>query len=259
MAPATVHQTTSKSPNLVRRLHDLIQQRQLQPGEKLPPIRELATLFDVKAGAVRDALLGAQGKGLLKLLPRTGAFVQAIENLPSLPSASVRTATRLREQLARQDQNLLHVLDAREMLELETISRATQRRELHDLFPLRRILEEMNAIPVDSREANFVRLDIQFHLEIARQCGNTVLTSMLCALMEELEPYLLQVTWSTERRRRTDHSHAVLYSALVDGDDAAARNAMRCHCRQAYNSLLNEIRQPPAIPESSHNGSSGID
>ena len=52
---------------------DLIAKCDLGPGERLPPIRELATRFGVKAGTVRDALLDAQGKGMVKVLPRVGA------------------------------------------------------------------------------------------------------------------------------------------------------------------------------------------
>ena len=119
---------------------------------------------------------------------------------------------------------------------------------------MRRILERMAPIPVDARSANYTRLDVRFHLEIARLADNTVLAAVLGSLMEELEPYLLRVSWSPERRRRTDESHALLYSALVDGDIEAARDQMRAHVRDAYESLLDEVRRPPMTPES--NGSS---
>ena len=67
---------THEASDVVRLLSDLIADNDLGPGDRLPPIRELAVRFGVKAGTVRDALLTAQAKGLVKVLPRVGAIVQ---------------------------------------------------------------------------------------------------------------------------------------------------------------------------------------
>jgi DNA-binding FadR family transcriptional regulator len=240
---------SDRSPRVLGLLGDLIATRNLQPGDRLPPIRELATHFGLKAGVVRDALLEAQGKGIVKVIPRAGAFVQMV-NSATAAAASEPTGTRLRELLASHDINLLHLLDARETLELELIARAVRERDLQDLFLLRRILEGMVAIPIDERSANYVRLDVQFHLEIAQLSGNAVMASMLRTVMEEFEPHLLRLRWWPERRVRTDDSHARLYSNLVAGDVAAAQDEVRTHMQEAYNSMLAELRQPPKLPGS---------
>ena len=242
--------TADRTADLVDRLGELIEERQLRPGDRLPPIRELATSFGVKAGAIRDALFDAQGKGIVKVMPRAGAFVQAVDDPPVPSSAHDRSVTGLGRLFEAADRNLFHVLDAREIIELETVTRVARKRQLQDLFPLRRILERMAPIPVDSRCANYTRLDIRFHLEIARLADNAVLATVLASLLEELEPHLLGVSWSPERRGRTDESHALLYSSLVDGDVEAARDRMRAHVRDAYESLLDEVRRPPMAPES---------
>jgi len=226
----------------------IIADQSLVPGDRLPSIRELATQFGMKSGAVRDALLDAQGKGIVKVLPRSGTFVaQAAGDLSGDLAPGMHIGARLEELLAARDQNLFHLLDVRETLEREAIGLAAGKRELQDLFPLRQILEEMASIPASERDARYTQLDIEFHLEIARLSGNTVLMAMLRALLEELAPYLLEISWSAERHAQTDASHARLYSVLVAGDVEVATSEIRNHLQVAYNTLLDQVREPPEM------------
>ena len=222
-----------------------IAEQSLKPGDRLPSIRDLAERFGVKVGLVRDALLDAQGRGLVKVLPRAGAFVKSLDHSQRPLTSAERLGTRLRELLAAQNLNLFHLLDARETLELALISQSALKGELQDLFPLRQILGDMAAIPAKQRGERYVQLDVEFHLEIARLSGNAVMAAILCAVLEELAPHLKSLRWSMKRHAETDRSHARLYSALVAGDAAAAQNETRAHLQHAYKSLLNQLRQPP--------------
>ena len=105
----------------------------------------------------------------------------------------------------------------------------------------------MALIPPKKRGEEYVRLDIEFHLEIVRLSGNAVMAAMLCAVMEELAPYLKELRWSAKRHSDTDKSHARLYSALVAGDASMAQDEIRNHLQHAYQSLLDRLRQPPKV------------
>ncbi|MEO2015758.1 MAG: FCD domain-containing protein [Fuerstiella sp.] len=247
MSTANTTTETLEAGDVVGLLRDLIANNDLGPGDRLPPIRELAVQFGVKAGTVRDALLAAQGKGLVKVLPRVGAIVQAAEDVERSRSVAVNVGHDFAELVGQQDQNLFHVLETREALELTMVGRATQRRELSELFRLRQILTEMAAIPLEVESSEYAELDVEFHLEIGRLSGNTVITSLLRILLHEVRPHLGRIRWSDNRRAQANESHARIYSALAAGDVEQAQNEMRDHIRTAYNSLLDEMRQPPAM------------
>ena len=69
--------------------------------------------------------------------------------------------------------------------------------------------------------------------------------------MEELAPYLSEISWSPERHAQTDESHASLCnSALVAGDVEVARSETRTHLQVAYNMLLDQLREPTEMPSS---------
>lgn len=228
--------------DVIRLLRDFIAGSDLMPGDRLPPIREMAVKFGVKSGAVRDALLTAQAKGLVKVLPRVGAIVQ-----PEKENAETIETRSFVEVVGQPDQNLFHILETREALELTMVARAAQRRELSDLFRLRQILTDMANCPVDTESNDYAKLDVEFHLEIGRLSSNSVMTSLLKILLLEIRPHLDRIRWSGNRRKETNESHARIYSALAKGDAELAQSEMRDHIRSAYDSLLDEMRKPPAM------------
>lgn len=238
---------TLEAVDIVQLLSDLIAHRDLGPGDRLPPIRELAVRFGVKAGSVRDALLTAQAKGLVKVLPRVGAIVESADGAlrPDPLTANYRHA--FAEVMGQPEQNLFHILETREALELSMVAQAAQRTDLSELFQLRQILSDMAGIPLAVESPEYAELDIAFHLEIGRLSGNTVMTLLLRILLLEVRPHLDRIRWSDNRRAETNDSHARIYSALAAGDAAQARSEMRDHIRTAYNSLLDEMRQPPTM------------
>ncbi|MEK6237712.1 MAG: FCD domain-containing protein [Planctomycetales bacterium] len=244
---STAKTETLEAADVVGLVRDLIASNDLAPGDRLPPIRELAMQFGVKAGAVRDALLTAQAKGLVKVLPRVGAIVQLAGDSPGSRSVTEHLGENFGNVVRQGDQNLFHILETREVLELTMVARAAQRRELSELFRLRRILADMADIPLEDESPEYARLDVEFHLEIGRLSGNSVMTSLLGMLLLEVRPHLDRIRWSDNRRAETNESHARIYSALVAGDAEQARDEMRDHIRAAYDNLLDQMREPPAM------------
>ena len=235
---------TLEAVDVVRLLSSLIAANELAPGDRLPPIRELAVKFGVKPGAIRDGLLTAQARGLVKILPRVGAIVQ-----PDGESSAAGgvVANSFEQAVGQPDQNLFHILETRETLELTMVAKAAERRELSELFRLRQILADMAEIPLEDESPEYARLDVEFHLEIGRLSGNSVMTELLSVLLAEVRPHLDRIRWSDNRRAESNELHARIYSALAAGDAEQAQREMRDHIRAAYNGLLDELRRPPAM------------
>jgi GntR family transcriptional repressor for pyruvate dehydrogenase complex len=147
--------------------------------------------------------------------------------------------------LRQVDHHLFHLLEARQLLELELVQQAAKRRRIEDLLPVREALHAMNAIHESHRRPEFAEHDLRFHLAIARVAGNPVLASMLQSLLGSLRPCLNQLPVETDCRERTARSHFEIFRALVDGDAAEARDRMHDHLRLAYDNLLGEVQSLP--------------
>lgn len=235
--PRNLEETRHSSRELVRRLVDHIRAEGLSVGDRLPSIRQLSETFKVGTNVVRDALMQAQTMGLVKIHPRSGAFVQSLSYAP-LVDALTHT---LDTSLMQVDHNLFHLLDARRLIEIELAGLAAERKQVEELLPVRQALEAMKQT---QDHTEFLRADVRFHLGIAQAAGNPVLANVLQALLGLLQPYLAGLPWSPERRTRTDRSHADIYQALLDGDSDRARAAMREHVSYARESLLHEVQSP---------------
>jgi GntR family transcriptional repressor for pyruvate dehydrogenase complex len=219
-----------------------IQADRLAVGDRLPSIRELADRLGASPSAVRDALMQAQTLGLVKIRPRSGAFVQSLTYGPLVDAL----AGTLEAALVHVDQNLFHLLEARQLIEVESVGLAAKRRRLEDLLPLRDTLEAMDAATADNDRPRFVDADMQFHLQISRITGNPVLTTTLEAMLRLLRPYLLRLVWTPERRARTERSHGEIYEALLAADPVRAREAVAYHLSLAYESLLARVQAAPS-------------
>ncbi len=238
-------------PNIWEAIWAIVNERDLQVGDQLPSIRELADRLEVKQTAVRDALLKAESMGLVKILPRSGAFLRAKRPTATKAATPIDTALSdvLQSTLTADEHNLFHLLDARRLIEIELAGRAAERRRLEDLLPVRRALEAMLQLTSANARSEYVDLDVRFNIEIARLSGNFVLFGVQRTLMELLRPHLNDVPRDLHRKTITDRSHIAIYEALVAGDAEKARKEMREHLSLAYDSMLQDIQVPPVTGE----------
>lgn len=225
---------------------EIVQQSGLQVGDQIPSIRSLSDRLKVKQSAVRDALLKAETMGLVKVLPRAGAFLQRRE-LPIANSFPQNGSLlmQVRDTLNQDEPNLFHLLDARRVIEIELVGRVAERRQLEDLVPMRNALTAMLNVPHSSPHSEYVGHDVRFHSEIAKLSGNSALCTIQRILMDLIRPHLVGVLFSAQRRKVTNASHSEIYEALVEGNAEKARAAMRSHLSLAYDSLLKNIEEVP--------------
>ena len=237
--------------DLVRSLIRYIHSDRLAAGDRLPPIRTLAERFGVTGSAVRDALIQLQTMGMIRILPRSGVFVQSV-NFASLVGALADT---MDNALVQADASLFHLLDARQLIEVECATAAARRRRLEDLLPIREALAATLAAAepldenssIEARTAHY-NADIRFHLAIAELAGNPVLTTMLRSLLSLLKPHLLQIPWSPRRKELTVNAHLELFEALHSGDVEKVGQRMKEHTGMARDSLLRNMWSSPHTP-----------
>ena len=247
--------TNPGSADVLNSIWALVQQRGLKVGDQLPSIRELSDRLEVKRTAIRDALLKAESLGIVKVMPRAGAFLKTpVPNSSEAPALIEAPPSHMFGQaLLGDEHNLFHLLDSRRLIEVELAGRAAEHRRLEDLLPVRRALEALLRLPLDAPRSDYVDCDIRFHIEIVRPSGNQVLFGVQRTLMELLRPHLNDVHQDLQRRATTDRSHVAIYEALVAGDSERARREMRQHLSLAYDSMLRDIQELPVLESASVN------
>ena len=74
----TKSESTEVQNEIISKIRDLINFKNLEPGDKLPSERMLAEKFGVSRGNLREAIQKLEFYGLLKSRPQSGTFVANI-------------------------------------------------------------------------------------------------------------------------------------------------------------------------------------
>ncbi|MCB0176501.1 MAG: FadR family transcriptional regulator, partial [Anaerolineae bacterium] len=95
---------------IARRLMTLLKEKQLKPGDKLPPERELAAMMQVSRPSLREGLRALSMMNVLEIRQGDGTYVTSLD--PEL------LVEQLSLVLALDDSTLLQLFEARKILEV---------------------------------------------------------------------------------------------------------------------------------------------
>ena len=208
----------------------LLRQKELKPGDKLPPERELAEKLGVSRPSLREALRALSIMKVVEVRQGDGTYVSALK-----PEELVE---HLEFVFMLDDSTMLQLFEARKIVEVGNVSLAAQRISDEELAALRVCLEKSEH-SVGDPEA-FMLADIELHEIITRAADNPLLGRFMASIG----------TLSRASRQKTTHmagvtetaveDHRQIVTALEARDPQAAGTAMLCHLEhveQVYREL----------------------
>ena len=215
---------------VARRIERLIAD-ELKPGDKLPPERQLAEMFEVSRSSIRDGIHTLEIAGLLDRRQGAGTVVR------ELSAESV--ATPLTSVLAQKGQLVSELLDVRKMLEPGLAARAATNATDEDLGEMEEILRRQREKV--ARGEPTIDEDSEFHSAIALAANNTVILKVLDVLMDLLRETRERSLQVEGRLQRSFAGHRRILSALKRRDPDAAEKAMRKHLQDIEEIVLQKF------------------
>ena len=200
----------------VGRLLQTIRLGVLEPGESLPPERELAARLGVSRDTVREAIKSLSDAGYL--VARRGRYGGTFlaDELPAhidgqhgASRAEIDDALRLRE--------ILEVGAAR-MAATRTLTAAE-----------REVLWSRLADVRSAKLDDYRRLDSRLHLAIAEAAGSPSLVPLVAENRMRLNSLLDQIPLLSRNIVHSDEQHEAIVMAILAGDCDGAATAMRAH------------------------------
>jgi DNA-binding FadR family transcriptional regulator len=160
---------------LITNLQDLIYQH--QPGDRLPPERDLAEQLGATRPSLREALKVLEACRLIEIRHGSGIFVR--------DHGSQATVDTLRLKLTTHDglapETMIEVFEARRIIEVATIYRAALRATEDDIEAMQNAIQaERQAIELE--KMGMIEAE-EFHRAIARAGRNQVVAKMLNGLL----------------------------------------------------------------------------
>src|SRR5439155_18588709 len=199
---------------VVVRLRDMINNRELSSGDKLPPERDLAKLLGVSRPTLRAGIRSLATVGILQSKQGAGTFVAIAAKSPTLDSSPLRMLSALHGFTSDE------MFEARLALEMSIAGLAAERATSEQMTLMAEEITGMYASLADP-EQSLVH-DMQFHQTIAAASNNRILT----ALMNMVATILFDARSKTVKRakdlKQSAEQHHNIYHAMLERDPEAA-------------------------------------
>ncbi|MDP5170291.1 MAG: FCD domain-containing protein [Bacteroidia bacterium] len=216
-----VHKENQAIQNeIISKIQDLINYKNLEPGDRLPPERTMADKFGVTRRNLSKAIQKLEFYGLLESRPQSGTFIANIGRLAM--NGILDNIQELEEP------DFKSLIETRIGLEILIVQFAAQRRSESDLTKIESALHAYKKKLLEGKDA--VQEDILFHLEIAKASHNTALITLIHLIIPEIIGI-----YDRDRICEGDEAlfeikkHEDVYMAIKAGDPQLAKEKMDSH------------------------------
>lgn len=226
----------SKSDNkevqnlIISQIRDLINYKNLEPGDKLPSERSLSEKFSVSRSNVRDAIHKLETYGLLYSIPQSGTFVANI---------GVTALNGMIDDILRLEKpDFKDLVETRILLELKTAGLAASRRTEEDLKQLKSALEAYSEKVLNGQDA--VQEDLLFHLAIAKASGNSSLNNLMLMITPEIITNFEKHHVCDKGMARSGiQEHLDIFNAIKNQNPMEAKENVKVHFKMLYQYCYN--------------------
>jgi len=216
-----------------------ILRREIQPGERLPPERELAETYDTNRNTLREAIRMLEMEGLLRVRHGSGAVVKDYHTeghlslLPHVLAEMSDPAERLRE--------LNDLMVFRQVVMTQTTTLAAERATPADIEALRAALRSVETAPrEDLIEA--IRRDLTLWVTIAEAAGSHVVRWTFAAFSRMYEQAIEVIALFWVFPDNYLESLTALVDAIATHRPEDARRILRAHFQSADDIVRETVR-----------------
>ncbi|HEY4069568.1 MAG TPA: FadR/GntR family transcriptional regulator [Burkholderiaceae bacterium] len=155
-----------------------LQERRLQPGDRLPSERDFSERLGVGRNALREAIATLVTLRVVESRPNSGIYLRHLAK-----DSSFETLVMLAGMGATPSSTeVSETMEVRSHLELLAVGLACQRRTDADLDKLDEILARTDRVLAD--EGNIASLDTEFHIGLVEATHNSILVRVLNAFYQ---------------------------------------------------------------------------
>ena len=215
---------------IIAQIRDLINHKNLEPGEKLPSERMLSEKFNVTRNNVREAIQKLEFYGLLKSIPQSGTFIAKI---------GIIALNGMIEDILRLDSpDFKSLVETRILLELKTVRLAALRRTDEDLVKIKISLDAY-AEKVKAGE-NAVQEDLLFHLAIAKASNNSTMNTLMLVITPQIITNFRKHHFCDDDLAfKGIDEHSAIYEAIKLQDPQLGKQKMKDHFKELYKYCYN--------------------
>ena len=196
-----------------------VNSKQLKPGDKLPPERNLAKLFGVGRSSIREAFRALVIVGCLEIMPGKGTFIRKNINASNLFLSDLENILK--------EEDILDLLEMREMLECQLLQFVVDRANSEHLNHIRKTVKRMKESSHNIQ--NFYDADLDFHVALAEASGNRMLPKIMKIIVKMVHKRYRVMSESLMIPKKSIQTAEQIVSYITKGDVKNAAESMREH------------------------------
>ena len=204
-----------------KRLREMIIEKEMKSGDRLPSESALGEMFGVSRSTVREAIKLLIAENVVEIQRGKGTFVTLQPGLSKDP---------LGLEFANQKKLLDNLMETRMMIEPQIAYLAAQRATQANIDKLADIIEKIQA--AGSNKGNHTPYDVAFHKAVAECTQNDVLYRILPIICESIQEGYFKTANVPGSYERAIESHFNIFQAIVNKNPETAKNETEKHLRQ---------------------------
>ncbi|WP_276167844.1 FadR/GntR family transcriptional regulator [Zobellia alginiliquefaciens] len=229
----TKHDNREVQNDIISKIRDLIDYKNLEPGDKLPAERVLSEKFEVSRSSVREAIQKLEFYGILNSKPQSGTFIANI--------GQIAMKGMIDDILSLEEQDFKSLVETRILLELKTVRLAAIRRTDEDLERIKSAFDAYKVKMIAGKDC--LEEDLLFHLAIAAASKNSTMnTLMLLITPEIIVAYDEDPVCDGDVALSEVKKHEDIYLAILNQDPQLAKEKMKIHFAKLYDYIYGENR-----------------
>ncbi len=212
---------------IIDRILELIKNKQLQPGDKLPPERELAEIMQVGRQTLRAALRALSAMDVIDIRRSSGAYITDLK-----PNTFIE---RLEFMFRMSESSIIELFEARSALEMTIIRLAASRITSEEFEQLQ--AHTNKTVELLDSVATFSKADLEFHRMLCQFSRNSILAQFAEVILKLGLETRHKTAETREARQQAAREHQAIVAALATGDPDLAAKAMLDHMNTAKSNL----------------------
>ncbi|MGG1679078.1 FadR/GntR family transcriptional regulator [Neobacillus sp. NRS-1170] len=189
-------------------------------GDKLPSQKELANRYQVSLIVIREALTKLSAVGIISFHQGKGTYLNKSEE-------GTFVAPEFSSLIFHNINNLLEIVEARQIVESETSSLAAKRRTNNNLLEIEKTIVGMKKSLNDYE--HFAKWDVEFHIAVAKASNNQVLQKITTLLIDSYRSEISKFFQVPGVIEKILMEHESIYYQILNGDSRKASLIMRNH------------------------------
>ena len=207
-----------ESPNLRDRVYEILKKsivfQEIPPGEKIDE-EAIAKQLGVSRTPIRETLCRLENEGIVRVIPRRGAFV-----------------------VKHSREKITEILMVREVLEGFAARLAVDHVDGKLTEKMKSLFSQFSGSDIREQSKDYTQADLEFHNLIIKASRNNLLINIMSTLNDHIQMLRIQTVSHEGRMEQSLVEHFKIIQAMEQKDHSSAEYLMREHIRKMRESAL---------------------